>query len=152
MGGCRAVTIRQQCRVHPAYVQLLNFQLYKKKSQGWEQGYGMCQWAMCHRSGTEVACPVAVKPCPSSTKEVTLLVGRHLESACRYSGHYSAQGNCRGCKYCIPWELPRSALGCRFLLKWKKGRRGAAWWTAMRGEGVRKTRNADIQRSWQKRR
>ena len=24
------VTIRQQCRVHPAYVQLLNFHLYKK--------------------------------------------------------------------------------------------------------------------------
>lgn len=34
MGGCMAVTIRQQCCVHPAYVQLLHFHLYKKVKGG----------------------------------------------------------------------------------------------------------------------
>ena len=58
---------------------------------------------MWHRSGGEVAFPVAMKPCPSSTKEVTLLVGRSLESACRYSGHYSAQGkDCKVARIAFP--------------------------------------------------
>lgn len=30
MGGCMAVTTRQQCHVHPPYVQLLHFLLYEK--------------------------------------------------------------------------------------------------------------------------
>lgn len=79
-------------------------------------------------------------------KRVTLSVGRCLESACRYSGHYSAQGNLRGCKNCIPWE---SAIGYRFL-KWKKGCRGAVWWAAMREKGARRKTNACVQKSGQK--
>lgn len=69
-----------------------------------------------------------------------------MGSACRYSGHYSAQGNLRGCKNCIPWE---SAIGYRFL-KWKKGCRGAVWWAAMREKGARRRRNARVQESGQK--
>lgn len=34
MGSCMAVTVRQQCHVPPAYVQLLNLHLYKKVEDG----------------------------------------------------------------------------------------------------------------------
>lgn len=119
----------------------LNFHLMVKSRTG--EGSGMCHGT----SWREVAFPMALKPCPSSRKKwVTLLVGRCLESACRYSGHYSAQGNLRGCKNCIPWE---SAIGYRFL-KWKKGCRGTVWWAAMREKRARRRRNACVQKLGQK--